>query len=67
MTVVGLVFIVIVVLGIVDVTQRNDVIRRNYSVVGRFQFVLGVGRVFHQYFLRWIEGNCHLISLNVNG
>jgi glutamate synthase domain-containing protein 2 len=48
---VGLVLLVIVVLGIIDRTQTQDAIRRNYPVVGRFRSLFSaLGEFFRQYF-----------------
>ena len=48
---VGLLLLVIVVLGIIDRTQTQDAIRRNYPVVGRFRSLFSaLGEFFRQYF-----------------
>ena len=47
----GLVLLLIVVLGIIDRTQTQDAIRRNYPVVGRFRSLFSaLGEFFRQYF-----------------
>ena len=48
---VGLVVALVVVLFIIDRTQTQDAIRRNYPVVGRFRAVFSaLGEFFRQYF-----------------
>lgn len=48
---VGVIVAVILVLFIVDRTQTQDAIRRNYPVVGRFRYVFSaLGEFFRQYF-----------------
>lgn len=47
----GLVFVSLVVMFIIDVTQTKDAIRRNYPVVGRFRYLFStLGEFFRQYF-----------------
>ncbi|MEL6958792.1 MAG: FMN-binding glutamate synthase family protein [Pseudomonadota bacterium] len=49
--VVGVVFAVVVIVFIIDRTQTEDAIRRNYPVVGRFRYVFTtLGEFFRQYF-----------------
>jgi len=48
---VGLVIVVIAVVFVIDRTQTQDAIRRNYPVVGRFRTVFSaLGEFFRQYF-----------------
>jgi glutamate synthase domain-containing protein 2 len=47
----GVLFLVIVVLFVIDVTQTADAVRRNYPVIGRFRKVFSeLGEFFRQYF-----------------
>lgn len=47
----GLLFLIVVVLFIIDVTQTADAVRRNYPVIGRFRKVFSeLGEFFRQYF-----------------
>lgn len=49
--VIGLMVLVVVVLFILDRTQRSDAIRRNYPVLGRFRSLFSsLGEFFRQYF-----------------
>lgn len=48
---IGLTFLVIVVVYILDVTQTRQAIRRNYPVVGHFRYFFeDLGKFFRQYF-----------------
>lgn len=48
---VGIIIAVIAVLFVIDRTQTQDAIRRNYPVVGRFRYVFSsLGEFFRQYF-----------------
>lgn len=48
---VGLVVLFIVFLFIVDISQTQDAIRRNYPVIGRFRYLFStLGEFFRQYF-----------------
>lgn len=48
---IGILFLVVVVLFIIDVTQTADAVRRNYPVIGRFRYVfMTLGEFFRQYF-----------------
>ncbi len=48
---VGLGFLVIMVMFVMDISQREDAIRRNYPVIGRFRHVFStLGEFFRQYF-----------------
>lgn len=48
---VGLVFIAVVIIYIMDVTQTKQAIRRNYPVVGHFRYYFEhLGEFFRQYF-----------------
>lgn len=48
---VGMAFAVLAVLFVIDRTQTQDAIRRNYPVVGRFRYVFSaLGEFFRQYF-----------------
>ena len=50
-TTVGIVCAILVVLFIVDRTQRRDAVRRNYPVIGRFRYLFTtLGEFFRQYF-----------------
>lgn len=47
----GLLVITVIVLYIIDVTQTEQTIRRNYPVVGRFRYFFEhIGEFFRQYF-----------------
>ncbi len=49
--VLGLIFLAVVVIYIIDVTQTKQAIRRNYPVVGRFRYFFEhIGEFFRQYF-----------------
>jgi glutamate synthase domain-containing protein 2 len=49
--VVGLVALAVVVVFIIDVSQRRDAIRHNYPVIGRFRYLFSnLGEFFRQYF-----------------
>ncbi|MCF2906314.1 FMN-binding glutamate synthase family protein [Octadecabacter sp. CECT 8868] len=49
--IVGAVILLVLVLGIIDRTQTEDAIRRNYPVVGRFRYLFSaLGEFFRQYF-----------------
>lgn len=49
--VVGVFFIYILVLFVLDITQTEDAIRRNYPVLGRFRYLfINLGEFFRQYF-----------------
>ncbi len=48
---VGLIFLAIVVLFIIDRVQTGDAVRRNYPVIGRFRHLFSeLGEFFRQYF-----------------
>jgi glutamate synthase domain-containing protein 2 len=48
---VGLIFLAVIILFVIDRTQTGDAIRRNYPVVGRFRFLFtALGEFFRQYF-----------------
>ena len=48
---IGLVFAIIALLFIIDVSQTKDAVRRNYPVLGRFRSVFSkLGEFFRQYF-----------------
>ena len=47
----GLVFLAIAVMFVIDVTQTGDAVRRNYPVIGRFRSLFSeLGEFFRQYF-----------------
>ena len=47
----GLGVLAVIVLFVIDVSQRDDTIRRNYPVIGRFRHLFGrLGEFFRQYF-----------------
>lgn len=47
----GLALAGIIVMFIIDVTQTQDAVRRNYPVIGRFRYVFSeLGEFFRQYF-----------------
>ncbi len=49
--VLGFLFLVLIVVAVVDRTQTQDAIRRNYPVVGRFRGLFSaLGEFFRQYF-----------------
>lgn len=49
--VIGLAFLVVVIMYLVDKTQTAQTIRRNYPVVGRFRYLFEhLGEFFRQYF-----------------
>ncbi len=48
---VGMVVLWIVVMFVVDISQRTDAIRRNFPVIGRFRYLFTtLGEFFRQYF-----------------
>jgi hypothetical protein len=48
---VGLAVLAVVVIFVLDVSQRKDAIRRNYPVIGRFRHIFSeLGEFFRQYF-----------------
>jgi glutamate synthase domain-containing protein 2 len=48
---IGLFFLLLAVLFIIDVSQTHDAIRRNYPVIGRFRYLFSsLGEFFRQYF-----------------
>ncbi|WP_343561876.1 FMN-binding glutamate synthase family protein [Kiloniella sp. b19] len=48
---IGLAFLSVAVLFIIDITQHKDAIRKNYPVVGRFRYLFStLGEFFRQYF-----------------
>ncbi|MBT6137783.1 MAG: FMN-binding glutamate synthase family protein [Rhodospirillaceae bacterium] len=48
---IGLIFLVVAIIFIVDVNQTVDAVRRNYPVIGRFRHVfISLGEFFRQYF-----------------
>ncbi len=48
---IGLILAAIVVIFLIDITQTQDAVRRNYPVIGRFRSILsGLGEFFRQYF-----------------
>ena len=48
---IGLVFLVILVVYVIDVTQTKQAIRRNYPVIGHFRYFFEhIGEFFRQYF-----------------
>ena len=48
---IGLIFAIIALLFIIDVSQTKDAVRRNYPVLGRFRSVFSkLGEFFRQYF-----------------
>jgi glutamate synthase domain-containing protein 2 len=47
----GVLFLVVVVMYIVDITQTKHAIRRNFPVIGRFRYMFeSLGEYFRQYF-----------------
>ena len=49
--IIGLFFLIIVIIFIIDVTQSKQAIRRNYPVIGRFRYFFEkLGEFFRQYF-----------------
>ena len=48
---IGIAVFIIIVLLIIDITQRKDAVRRNYPVIGRFRYLFStLGEFFRQYF-----------------
>lgn len=48
---IGLGLAILVILFIVDITQKQDAVRRNYPVIGRFRHLFSsLGEFFRQYF-----------------
>ncbi len=48
---VGLLVLAVIVMFIIDISQREDAIRRNYPVIGRFRHLFStLGEFFRQYF-----------------
>ena len=49
----GLMAVAVVILFIIDRTQTEDAIRRNYPVIGRFRHLFSeLGEFFRQYFYK---------------
>ncbi|MCF6200081.1 MAG: FMN-binding glutamate synthase family protein [Hyphomicrobiaceae bacterium] len=49
--VVGLVLLALIILFVIDVTQRKDAVRHNFPVIGRFRgLFIHLGEFFRQYF-----------------
>ena len=49
--VVGLIFLALIVLFLIDRYQTSDTVRRNYPVIGRMRYILSdLGEFFRQYF-----------------
>ncbi len=49
--IIGVLFLILLILFIIDVTQTKDAIRRNYPVIGRFRKLFStLGEFFRQYF-----------------
>jgi len=78
--VIGLVFLLIVIVFIRDITQTKDAILRNYPVIGHFRYIFSsLGEFFRQYFFamdreempfnraerEWIHRASHDEGLNV--
>ena len=50
-SIIGLVTLIGAVLFVVDITQNEDAIRKNYPVIGRFRYLFAkLGEFFRQYF-----------------
>jgi len=65
---VGSVFLALVALYIIDVTQTKQAVRRNFPIVGRFRYLFeNMGKFFRQYFFAMDRRNYPLIALNVVG
>lgn len=48
---VGLAFLAIVIIFIIDISQTRDAIRRNFPVIGHFRYIFSsLGEFFRQYF-----------------
>lgn len=48
---VGVVVAIVIVMFVIDVTQRKDAVRHNYPVLGRFRYLfITLGEFFRQYF-----------------
>ena len=48
---VGACVLAVVVMFVIDISQRKDAIRRNYPVIGRFRYLFStLGEFFRQYF-----------------
>ena len=48
---VGLAVLAVIVMFVLDISQRHDAIRRNYPVIGRFRHIFSeLGEFFRQYF-----------------
>lgn len=48
---IGIGVLTIVIMFVIDVTQTNDAVRRNYPVIGRFRHIFStLGEFFRQYF-----------------
>lgn len=49
--VIGLIIASLIIIFIIDITQTQDAVRRNYPVIGRFRSILSnLGEFFRQYF-----------------
>ena len=48
---VGVVVLMLIIIFIIDITQTQDAVRRNYPVIGRFRYLFStLGEFFRQYF-----------------
>ncbi len=48
---IGLFFVVLAVLFVIDISQTRDAVRRNYPVIGRFRYLFStLGEFFRQFF-----------------
>ena len=48
---IGVFFLALAVLFVIDICQTKDAIRRNYPVIGRFRYLFStLGEFFRQYF-----------------
>lgn len=49
--IIGLLFLIIIIMFIVDISQSKHAIRKNYPVIGRFRYFFeDLGKFFRQYF-----------------
>jgi len=56
----GLLVVWLVVIYILDVTQTQQAVRRNYPVIGRFRYMFEhMGEFFRQFFFAMDRGEMH--------
>ncbi len=66
---VGLAVLTIIIMYIVDATQRKDAVRHNFPVLGRFRYIYSSfwASFFVSIFSPWTVRKCPLTVQSVNG